>query len=152
MPKGTIVGSYVNAHLVFLFVCFLKRHCHIPFQGGCTIWHPYQPCGRGLLFLHPHCCPCFCKDTLIMYVCCSFWYVGMLGYFITVLLCISLMGNDEHLLMCWSAICTASLAKYLFVHVCCLCSNWVVCLFFSHCGVLRLLHAFCIYRISISSR
>nr|KAF6338229.1 hypothetical protein mPipKuh1_007954 [Pipistrellus kuhlii] len=61
---------------------------------------------------HYYCCCCFC------FLCCFFFLtiailVGMKGYFIVVLIFISLMNNDvQYLFMCLLAICISSLEKF----------------------------------------
>lgn len=100
LRKG-IAGSYGNS----IFNCL--RNCHAAFHSTAP-FYTLTDGAQGFRFLHilPTACFCFFIVATLM---------GMRWYLTIVLICISLLiGDTEHLFICFLAICMSSVETCLF--------------------------------------
>ena len=103
----TCPGLGLQDHKVTLFLVFKEPPTVL--HSGCTNFHFHQQCGRAPFSPHPLQHLLF-VDFLIMTI-----LTGVTWHLIVALTCISLIiGDTEHLFMCFLAICIYSLEKCLF--------------------------------------
>ena len=101
--RSGIAESYGN------FVLSILRNCSTVFPSGCDALHSHQQRVRVPHSPHPR------RRVLLSAFFISAVLVGVEGYLIVVLICISLTTNDAgHLFVCLLAICIFSLEKCLF--------------------------------------
>ena len=101
IPRNRIDGS--KGRSIFNFL----RYFHTDFHSGQSAFPVTAHCFS--LFPHPH------KHLLFVDLLMTAILTGVRWYLIVVFICISLMINDvEHLFICLSAICMASLENCLF--------------------------------------
>nr|KAF6447538.1 hypothetical protein HJG63_011972 [Rousettus aegyptiacus] len=98
IPRGRVVGSYVNSMFIFL------GNYQTVFHTGCTILLSYHQCMSVPMSTH------FCQHLLLFVF--LVMLVGVKLYLIAALNCFSLITNEvEHLFMHILAICMSSLEK-----------------------------------------
>ena len=103
IPRSEIAGSQVCS------IFSLLRSFNVAFHRTCTNLRSHQECMRVLFSLN------LSQHLLSLVFLTMVILTGMRGYFIVVLICISLMIYDvEHPIMCLLTICMPSLEKCLF--------------------------------------
>ena len=119
MPRSGIAGSYSS---FFFFFLIFQRNLHIVLHSSYINLHYHQLCRKIPFSPHPLLHLLFVDffdDSHSDYVMTMEVMVILINKvsfdcFIVVLICFSLLMNDEHLFMCLLAMCMFSLEKCLF--------------------------------------